>query len=85
MVVLYVKGQRIGTLAEVAEQIPAIIARGDALEFRDERGWTLRTYEALPEPPCPWRPELTREEINRISAAGGGIPLTEFWKRMGVQ
>ena len=85
MVVLYVKGQRVGTLSESEKLLPGILAGQEELEFRDESGGTLAKYAKVIEPLCPWRPELTREDVDRISAAGGGIPLSEFWKRMGVQ
>jgi hypothetical protein len=85
MVMLYVAGKPVGTWAEAEKLLPEILARGEELEFRDETGATLRKYTAAPEPICPWHPEWTRDDIDRMHAEGGGIPLAEFWKRMGVE
>ena len=84
MVVLFAGGKRIGTWAE-AERLFAEAAKAGPVEFRDESGTVLARTAPAVEPICPWDPTLTREEIDRRSAAGGGIPLAEFWKRMGVQ
>lgn len=90
MVVLYAGGRRIGTWAE-AEQLFAEAAQSGPVElpgpveFRDESGAVLARTAAPPtEPICPWEPTMTAEDFDKRSAAGGGIPLAEFWKRMGV-
>lgn len=83
MVVLFSAGRRLGTWAE-AEALFAEAIKAGPIEFRNETGAVLaRTLPA--EPLCPWDPTLTAEELDRRSAAGGGIPIAEFWKRMGVE
>jgi hypothetical protein len=84
MVTLYVAGQKVGTWAESEQRVAELAARNQEIELRDETGKVIGRV-VPPEPICPWDPTLTREELDRRSAAGGGIPLTEFWKRMGVE
>ena len=84
MVVLYSNGRRLGTWAE-AEKLFADAAKAGPVEFRDESGSVLARTAPAPEPICPWEPTMTAEDFDRRSEEGGGIPLAEFWKRMGVR
>ena len=36
------------------------------------------------EPPIPWEPNVTREEIDRRIRDSKGSTLREIWKRLGV-
>jgi hypothetical protein len=82
MVMLYVAGKPIGTLAEAEKLLPEILARGDELEFRDETGITLRKYTATPGPIIPWEPSVTQEEVDR-RIAGEFVTFDEVKKRLG--
>ena len=82
MVMLYVGGKSIGTLAEAEKLLPEILARGDELEFRDETGATLRKYTVAPEPIVPWDPSITQEEVGR-RVAGEFVTFDEVKKRLG--
>ncbi len=84
MVVLYAGGKRLGTWAE-AERLFVDAAKLGPIVFRDEEGTILAETVSTPVPICPWEPTLSIEELDRRSAEGGGIPLAEFWKRMGVE
>jgi hypothetical protein len=80
MVVLYVGGNRIGTWAEAEQVFADLAARRQEIELRDEVGRTLGRF--IPAEPGPF-PD--RAELDRRCAAGGGIPLAEFWKQMSVE
>lgn len=84
MIALYVGGAKIGTWAEAEKLLPEFAAQGKEVELRDDAG-RLISRVVPPEPLCPWDPSLTREEIDRRVAAGGGMSLAEFWKKMGVE
>ncbi len=80
MVVLYVGGNRIGTWAEAEHLVAEMGAKRQEIELRDESGRTIGRFV----PAEPW-PFPDRAELDRRCAAGGGIPLAEFWKKMGVE
>jgi hypothetical protein len=78
MVELYVGGHRIGSWADAEYLLAELATRRQKIEIRDETGRTLGSF--VPVDPFPDQPE-----IERRCAAGGGIPLAEFWKKMGVE
>jgi hypothetical protein len=78
MVEVYVSGNRIGTWAEAEHLVAELAAKREKIELRDETGRTLGRF--VPADSFP-----DRNEIDRRCAAGGGIALAEFWKRMGVE
>ena len=80
MVELYVGGHRVGSWAESERIILDIARKRQPIELRDETGKTIG--HVVPAEPSPF-PD--RAEIDRRCAAGGGIPLSEFWKKMGVE
>ncbi|MBA4067141.1 MAG: hypothetical protein C0501_26235 [Isosphaera sp.] len=84
MVALYVAGNKVGTAADWEKLLPDFAAWRVVVEFRDDAGRPMGKF-VPPEPICPWEPNLTKEEIDRRVAAGGGMSLAEFWKRMGVE
>jgi hypothetical protein len=76
MVTLYVAGQKVGTLAELERLIPELAARRARVEFRDESGNSVGTFDphcppAPGEPIIPWEPDITREEIERRKSEPG--------------
>ena len=83
MVMLYVDGKQVGTMADAERLLPEYAARRERVEMRDEAGTVVATVVPA-ETICPWDPTLTREELDRRSKEGG-LPLAEFWRRMGVQ
>lgn len=83
MVMLYVAGQKVGTIADTEKLLQEYSAKGVEIEYRDDAGKLLGRM-VPPEPLCPWDPSITREELDRRSARGG-MPLAEFWKKMGVE
>lgn len=84
MVVLYVAGQAVGTLADAEKLIPELAARNQEVEFRDEAGKRIGTFTPEREPLCPWEPDLTREEVDR-RVSRKGKPLSEILKRLGAE
>jgi hypothetical protein len=80
MVELYVSGHRIGSWAEAEHLLADFAARQQKIELRDETGRTLGRFVPVEPSPFP-----DRSEIDRRCAAGGGITLAEFWKKMGVE
>jgi hypothetical protein len=74
MVDLYVGGNRIGTWAEAEHIVANLATSRQKIELRDETGRTLGRF--VPADPSPF-PD--RAEIDRRCAAGGGIPLADFW------
>ncbi len=84
MVALYVGGNKVGTVSDLEKLLPGFVAARAEVELRDDAGTTLARI-VPPEPLCPWNPSLTRQDLDRMHAQGGGISLAEFWKRMGVE
>jgi len=83
MLELYSGGNKVGSLTG-ADKLVEYAARHEPLEVRDATGKVVGRF--IPdEPICPWNPELTREDLDRESAEGGGISLADFWKKMGVE
>ncbi len=83
MVALYADGKKIGTLADAERLLPALLADGTPVEFRDETGnkyWAVQPTRT--EPPCPWDPSITWEEIERRHK-GEMLTFEELKKRMG--
>ena len=86
MVMLYIKGQKVGPWAESEKIVSDLVNNPREMELRDETGKLIaRLIPAADEPLCPWDPTITKEEINRRIAEGGGTTLAEFWKKMGVE
>jgi hypothetical protein len=79
MVELFVSGRRIGSWAD-GERLLAGLAGTEQIELRDETGRTLGRFVPVDPSPFP-----DRSEIDRRCSNGGGIPLAEFWKKMGVE
>jgi hypothetical protein len=84
MVALYVRGQKVGTLAEAERLIPQLAAQREVVEFRDESGKRIGQFTPDSQPLCPWEPDLTREEIDR-RCTRTGKPLSEILKRLGAE
>jgi hypothetical protein len=87
MVVLYVAGERVGTLAEAETLIPEFVAKNQKVEFRDDAGNSLGMFTPTPvrdpnEPLVPWDPSITREDLERIKAEPG-FPFEEVKKQLG--
>jgi hypothetical protein len=80
MVELYVSGHRIGSWAEAEQFVEKLATTGQKIELRDESGKTLGRFVPVDPSPFP-----DRSEIDRRCAAGGGVFLSEFWKKMGVE
>ena len=80
MVELYVGGHRVGNWADAEHLLVELAANGQKVELRDETGRTLGRFVPADPSPFPDQPE-----IDRRLAGGGGIPLAEFWKKMGVE
>jgi hypothetical protein len=85
MVVLYVRGLRVGPLTEVEDKLTELLRQGERLEFKTEAGEPLGAYRPEDESVFPWQPDLSNEEVDRMIAEGGGMSLKEFWKSKGVE
>lgn len=86
MVMLYIKGQKVGPWAESEKVVSDLATKPREMELRDETGRLIaRLIPAGNEPLCPWDPTLTKEEINRRMTEPGAMTLAEFWKKMGVE
>lgn len=84
MITMHVDGEQVGTTADLDRMLPEFARTRVEVQLRDTAGVMLaRIVPAAPI--CPWDPSITREELDRRSTAGGGIPLSDFWKRMGVE
>lgn len=88
MVVLYVRGARVGTVEQDPQLLARLIESGEPVEFRTDTGRSLgklvHEVDRPAEPICPWEPDLTREEIDR-RIKEGGTSLAEFWRRVGAK
>ena len=85
MVALFVGGNKVGTLADAETLIPKYAAERVAVEFRDDEGFPLGTFTPAPEPPCPWDPTITHEELDRRAAEPLGKPLAQILKELGAE
>jgi hypothetical protein len=85
MVMLYVRGLPVGPLDENKDRLPTLLLQGEDVEFRSESGEKLAYVGTKPEPICPWDKSLTRADIDRMHAEGGGMTLAELLKRAGVK
>ncbi len=86
MVTIYVRGERIGPISDVAT-LTRLIEAGESFEVRNDSDRTLGRFRAdMPtaplDPPVPWDPTLTREDLDRMSSEGG-IPFEEVKTRLG--
>jgi hypothetical protein len=81
MVMLYAKGQMVGNWADSEKLVSEIESHAREFELRDETGKLLGRVVPASEPICPWEPDLTKEDIDRRIAAGGGSSLADFWKK----
>jgi hypothetical protein len=84
MVELYVAGRLAGTLAESDRVIREAAANNQPVEYRAPGGRLLGTFTPAPpaEPPCPWDPSITWEEIER-RLAGEFLTFDELKARLG--
>jgi hypothetical protein len=83
MLELFSHGNKVGLLPG-AEKILEYASRHESLEIRDSTGKLVGRF--VPDDPlCPWDPSLTEEKIDEMIRKGGGMSLTEFWSRMGVE
>lgn len=87
MVMLYVAGKQVGTLADVERLLPEFVARNQRVEFRDDAGNSIGTFHPIAprdpnEPLVPWDPTITREELER-RATEPGLTIDEVRERMG--
>ena len=82
MVVLFVRGNRVGTL-EDPKLLAQLLERGESVEFRTDSGKDLGRFVPT-EPICPWEPELSREDISQ-RCQQPGKPLSEILQRLGAE
>jgi hypothetical protein len=84
MVMLYVGGKPVGTLADAERLLPELVRDGQTAEFRDEAGVPLGTFTPrLPaEPLVPWDPSIDAAELDRRMAEPG-YTLEELRARLG--
>jgi hypothetical protein len=57
------------------------------VDLRTQSGRKLGRYTPgdKPEPPIPWEPDVTREEIDRRIRESKGHTLSDIWKRLGAE
>jgi len=55
----------------------------EAVDIVDESGHKLGRF--VPEPLCPWEPDLSEEEVERRIRESPGRTLAEIWERLGVK
>ena len=84
MVVLYVGGKPVGTLADAERLLPGFVRDNQAVEFRDDAGVPLGTFtpQRSAEPLVPWDPSIDAAEIER-RLAGEFVTLDELGRRLG--
>jgi len=83
MVMLYVAGKPVGSLERNPDVMRSLVETGQPFEFRTEDGRGLGVFQPAKEPACPWEPDMTEADFDRIVAEGGGMPLADFWKTRG--
>lgn len=82
MVALYVDGRKVGTLADAERLLPQLLAGAKAVELRHEPSGR-KVGTVTPEVLDPALPDLTEEDVQRLIAEPGGMPLAEFRKKIG--
>jgi antitoxin (DNA-binding transcriptional repressor) of toxin-antitoxin stability system len=68
---------------EEARMVAKFLANWKEVEICHDDGTPVA--KLVPGPIVPWEPTVTKEDLDRRSAAGGGMSLADFWKRMGVE
>jgi hypothetical protein len=81
MVEMFVRGNKIGSIAENPQLLEEHLASGEKIEFRTESGRSLGEFVPRSEPICSWEPKLTEEEIDQRCEALGRT-LKEIMKEM---
>ncbi len=83
MVAMFVNGEKVGTLADAVRAIPEAAAKNQRVEFREDDGRVIGTFNPVPaEPLVPWDPTITWEDVEKIRA-GEFVTWEEAKKRMG--
>jgi len=85
MVMLYIKGQKVGPWAESEKVLSDLATNPREYELRDEFGKLIGRVVPATEPLCPWDPTIDKAEIERRMKEPGAMTLAEFWKKMGVE
>jgi hypothetical protein len=88
MVVLYVRGARVGTIEQDPQLLARLIESGEPVEFRTDTGRNLGTVVRPTNgtaPACPWEQELTREEVDRRVRESKRSSLDDILKRLGSE
>ena len=85
VMMLYVRGLPVGPLDENKDRLPTLLLDGEDVEFRTDDGQKLGYFGSKEEPICPWDKSLTREDLDRMHAEGGGMSLAELLKRAGAE
>lgn len=88
MVVLYVRGNRVGTVEQDPQLLARLIESGEPVEFRTDTGKNLGMVVrdgGRAGPICPWEPDLTREEIDRRCRESKRSSLSDILKRLGAE
>lgn len=83
MVVMYVRGQRVGPMTSL-EEVVRLMESGESIEFRSEAGREFGRFVPT-EPPVPWEPDLTKEEIDRRCRESKRSSLSDILKRLGAE
>ena len=78
------------TLTElvIPDDLAAALAPANGpVDLRTQSGRKLGRFTPgdKSEPPIPWEPDVTREEIDRRIRESKGSTLSDIWKRLGVQ
>jgi len=82
MVVLYVSGEKVGTLDENPGVLKQLVESGQLIEFRSDSGIELGTFLPKVGSVCGWETGLTREEIDRRVRESKRSSLDEILTRL---
>lgn len=88
MILLYVDGEKVGTLADAERLLPELLAQNRRIELRDEAGVQVGAVRPTPvsdadaEHPIPWDPTVTEADIERMLTEPG-YTFEEVEKMLG--
>lgn len=83
MVMMIVRGKKIGPLEQNLEAFKRHVESGEAVTFESEAGKKLGQYVPGGDPICPWDPSISAADLKAARDEEGGKPLSHVLAELG--